>query len=204
VGTDLKRPEIVNNGGPADIQALVNNLGEQSKSTTCTTATLSSGVQLISKPSRMPSPPWQIVSAQLDSINLRVANWWAKPAIYSTAADTVISCWPAGMAKPGAVEIATTGTWNGVTLGLQGGEGTNYNHAKIGISKDPSRPLCIFGDMNQQGALAPGYSYAGQACTSSQNGRGGTFYVLNHPELFKSLTALLSGQTAPEGPAAAQ
>lgn len=204
VGTDLKRPEIVNNGGPADIQALVNNLGEQSKSTTCTTATLSSGVQVISKPSRMPSPPWQIVSAQLDSIDLRVANWWAKPEIYSTSAGTEISCWPAGMAKPGAVEIATTGTWNGVTIGLQGGEGTNFNHAKIGISKDASRPLCIFGDMNQQGALAPGYSYSGQACTSSQNGRGGTFYVLNHPELFKSLTALLAGETAPEGAVGAQ
>lgn len=197
VVTSIKEPSIVRNGGPADIQALVQTLGTESKSKTCTVETLSSGVQLISKPSALHVPPWQLVSAKLGALPLRVASWWSKPAIYSTTADTPIGCWQKNLGKPGAVEIATTGAWDGKQIGLEGGEGDGYNHAKVGISKDPKQPLCIFGDMNQQGALAPHYAYPNQTCSSSQNGRGGTFYALSNEALFKSLTGLLTGQSAP-------
>ena len=197
VVTDTSHPEIVQNGGPAKIQALVNKLGVKSRSRSCTTVTLSSGIQLISKPRSIAAPPWQLVSAQLDSIPLRVASWWAEPLIYTTDENSEITCWPAKMNKPGPVEIAISGAWNGVSIGLKGGEGKNYNHAKIGISKDPKRPLCFFGDMNQQGALRKGYAYKNQSCSSSQNGRGGMFYVLNNPDLHASMAALIGGDTAP-------
>lgn len=197
VVTGDTHPEIVNNGGPADIQALVKELGKESQSKTCTVAKLSTGIQLISKPSLLGVPPWQLISSKLDSLPLRVASWWANPFIYSTDEHTEIPCWPEGEKKPGPVSIATSGEWNGKKIGLTGGEGEDHNHAKIGISTEASKPLCIFGDMNQQGALAPNYAYKGQLCSSSQNGRGGTFYVLENEELFKSLTALLKGDTAP-------
>jgi len=48
--------------------------------------------------------------------------------------------------------------------------------------------------MNQQG------SDSGSKCSSSQNGRGGLFYVVDDAELSGSLTDLLSGNTAPTGP----
>lgn len=197
VATNLGQPSIVRNGGPAGIQNLVNQLGKESKSKTCTVAKLSSGVRLISKPSALAAPPWQLVSSKLNSVPLRVASWWASPAIYSTTASTVIACWPAGLGKAGAVEIATSGMWNGKSIGLKGGEGQNFNHAKVGVSTDKKQPLCIFGDMNQQGALCTNYAHPGQKCNSSQNGRGGTFYVLNDQGLFDSLTRLLAGSTAP-------
>ncbi len=198
VATSKAQPSIFNNGGPADVQALANLLGGcESASATCTVATLSSGVQLISKPSKMEVPPWQMVSAKLASVPLRVASWWEAPYIASTTAGQVPGCWATGLGTPGAVEIATAGTWNGQSIGLTGGDGENFNHAKIGISTDPTQPLCIFGDMNQQGALNVNYAYHGQQCDSSQNGRGGTFYVLNNATLWASLTALLAGKTAP-------
>jgi len=100
--------------------------------------------------------------------------------------------------KPGAVAIATSGVWNGKSIGLTGGEGTNHNHAKLGVTTDGKQTLCIFGDMNQQGALGPDYAYKGQTCSSSQNGRGGLFYVMDNKTLFESLTALIKCDTAPE------
>jgi hypothetical protein len=200
VATNLSQPSIVNNGGPADIQALVNELGKLSKSTTVFEATLSSGVKLISKPSAMAVPPWQMISAQLSGLDLRVACWWAAPCIYSTASGQTPDCWATGLGTPGAVEIATSGVWNCTSIGLEGGEGQNFNHAKIGVSKDAAQPLSIFGDMNQQGALAPDYAYSGQKCSSSQNGRGGTFYVVDNADLCASITALIAGSTAPVKP----
>jgi hypothetical protein len=198
VATSTTHPEVFQNGGPQDVQDLASKLGKESKSKSCTVDTLSSGVKLISKPSLVTVPPWQLVSAQLDGLPLRVASWWMEPLIYSTTEDTTIACWPEGLRKPGAVSIAKTGSWAGKSIGLTGGEGTNFNHAKIGVSTDTAQPICIFGDMNQQGALSPGYAYAKQTCSSSQNGRGGTFYVLENKTLFASLTALLKGDTAPE------
>jgi len=45
--------------------------------------------------------------------------------------------------------------------------------------------------MNQQGA------FSGDRCDSSQNGRGGLFYVIDNAALFNSLTRLIAGDTAP-------
>lgn len=196
VVTDPKQPALCNNGGPADIQALVLQLGKESASKDIITATLSSGVQMISKPSSLAVPPWQMVSAKLGSLPLRVLTWWASPKIYSTKAGEIPGCWDAGLGAPGDVDIALTGSWDGVQIDLIGENGKNSNHAKIGISKDPAKPLSIFGDENQQGALRVGYSKPGQSCSSSQNGRGGTFYVVNNKELCESLMQLFNGATA--------
>jgi hypothetical protein len=233
VVTDPTKFQIVNNGGPADIQELVRGLGEVSKSKTAVKATLSSGVQLISKPSDLNVPPWQMVSALLGGEPLRVATWWAEPEIATTTSATPVVCWDPSLGKPGAVEIATTGTWQGKTLGFDGVAEPEGNHAKIGVSTwwhpyitfsgmnqqdmllEPycdnaeSLPECggfrricpfgicrlpyvIFGDMNQQGSLS------GPHCNSSQNGRGGLFFVVQNPQLFKSVHDLLQGQTAPQ------
>ncbi len=204
VVTEVSQPSIVKTGGPADVQALVATLGipqsERRETTpspptiagppTCTIAKLSTGVRLISKPNALHLPPWQLVSAVLDGRSLRVASWWEEPAVFTTAKGARIEGWPATLAKPGAVAIATSGTWRGKTLGLTGGSGANHNHAKLGVTTDSGPPLCIFGDMNQMGAVS------GQM-DISQNGRGGTFYVLQHRQLFTSLTSLLRGDTAP-------
>ena len=92
--------------------------------------------------------------------------------------------------------IATTGTWSGKTIGLTGGLGTNFNHAKFGVSTSPNDHYAIFGDMNQQGTIS------GSNCGSSQNGRGGTFYVITNQQLSDNLASLIAGDTAPtEAPA---
>lgn len=194
--TDPKQPALCNNGGPADIQALVNQLGRESKSKDCISANLSSGIQLISKPSSLAVPPWQMISAKLGGLSLKVASWWASPKIYSTKAGEIPGCWDKNLGTPGDVDIALEGSFDGVPFGLIGDNGKNGNHAKIGISKDPSKPLVIFGDENQQGALRVGYDKPGQPCKSSQNGRGGTFYVLNNKALYDSVTKLFAGRIA--------
>jgi hypothetical protein len=194
VVTDPTNPQIVNNGGPPDIQKLVTNLGAKSASETYTTSTLSSGVVLISKPSKLNVPPWQMVSAVLGGVALRTATWWTKPEIYTTTSSTTIGCWSNSLGKPGPVEIATTGHWSGKEFGLTGGLGTNFNHAKLGISTSTSNHYSIFGDMNQQGTLS------GTNCASSQNGRGGMFYVITDPQLSESLASLINGGTALTGP----
>jgi hypothetical protein len=58
------------------------------------------------------------------------------------------------------------------------------------VSTSGKRPLSIFADLNQQGSLTGN-------CQSSQNGRGGMFYVLENPELFEDMTKLLDGKVAP-------
>ena len=197
VVTDPTNPQIVNNGGPSDVQALVLTLGKMSTSTAVTKDTLSSGVQLISKPSGLHVPPWQMVSAQLGGIGLRTATWWTTPEIYTTTATSEMACWDASLGKPGPVEIALGGSWQGIKFGLTGGMGPDFNHAKLGVSTSGTNSYVIFGDMNQQGdASNP------QKCGSSQNGRGGTFYVLSDAALAKDVTALIAGGTAPTGPTA--
>src|SRR5579871_3301821 len=128
VVTDPANLQIVKNGGPADIEQLVRSLGSESKSNAATTATLSSGVVLISKPSHLNVPPWQMVSALLGGVPLRVASWWADPKIPTTTASTSIRCWDASLAKPGAVEIATSGSWQSTTLGFTGVSEPDGNH----------------------------------------------------------------------------
>lgn len=193
VVTDPMNPQIVNNGGPADVQKLVESLGTKSDSTTVTDGMLSSGVELISKSSRLHVPPWQMVSAVLGGVPLRTATWWATPKIYTTTASTVIGCWDDTLGVPGPVEIATTGHWQGKEFGLAGGPGTDFNHAKLGVSTAGDHHYSIFGDMNQQGAVS------GPNCSRSQNGRGGLFFVVDQPELFESLKDLITGGTAPTG-----
>ena len=65
------------------------------------------------------------------------------------------------------------------------------NHAKIGVSTG-THSYAIFGDMNQQGSLSP------PKCTSSQNGRGGLFYVVDDGPLFTSVRDLIKGDKAPQ------
>jgi hypothetical protein len=191
VVTDPTKRQIVKNGGPADIQALVKSLGNVSTSKTLTNDKLSSGVVLISKPSHLNVPPWQMVSAVLGGEPLRVATWWARPEIPTTTASTTVGCWDASLGKPGAVEIATTGTWEGTTIGLEGEAEPVGNHAKIGVSTG-THSYTIFGDMNQQGSLS------GPKCTSSQNGRGGLFFVVDDAPLLTSVRDLIKGDKAPQ------
>lgn len=190
VVTDPSNPELVNNGGPADIQDLVSKLGVKSDSSSFTAEKLSTGVGLISKPSQLNVPPWQLVSAILGGVSLRTATWWATPKIYTTTAGKKISCWDDSLGKAGRVEIATTGQWDGTNFGLAGGPGPDFNHAKIGVSISNAKHYSIFGDMNQQGAVTGN-------CASSQNGRGGLFFVVDDATLTTGLTALIDGDTAP-------
>jgi hypothetical protein len=121
----------------------VNALGSKSTSKEATQVTLSSGVMLISKASGLHVPPWQMVSSLLDGEPLRVATWWANPEIPSTTSSTAIDCWDASLkTKPGAVQIAITGTWQGNEIGLKGTAAPSGNLAKIGI--DRHALLCHF------------------------------------------------------------
>ena len=191
VVTDPKNHQIVNNGGPADVQSLVTSLGTKSHSTSIIKVQLSSGVGLISKPSALNVPPWQMVSAVLGGVSLRTATWWASPKIYSTTVATKIACWDDSLGEPGPVAIATTGQWDGKGFGLKGGPGPDFNHAKLGVSTAGDNHFSIFGDMNQQGTLS------GQNCASSQNGRGGLFYVIDNKVLSDGISNLIEGETAP-------
>jgi hypothetical protein len=191
VVTDPKNQQVVNNGGPADVQELVASLGKVSANTTVVTGMFSSGVELIAKPSKLAVPPWQLVSAELGGAPLRTANWWTNPdALPSTTADTPMGCWDPSLGKPGPVEIATTGHWKGTEFGLKGGDNPEGNHGKIGVSTGGGS-YAIFGDMNQEGSIG------GVKCTASQNGRGGMFFVVNNATLATSVGELIAGDTVP-------
>ena len=190
VVTDPQSPEIVNNGGPPDIQALVEGLSGVSSSKIATLTKLSTGVTLISKPSHLNVPPWQMVSALLGGEPLRAATWYARPEIPTTAASAKPACWDASLGVPGPVQNALSGTWAGNRIGLEGIPEANGNHAKIGVSTG-THTYAIFGDMNQQGSLSL------PNCKSSQNGRGGLFYVVDQPQIFQSVRDLITGDTEP-------
>jgi hypothetical protein len=70
--------------------------------------------------------------------------------------------------------------------------GPDKNHAKIGASTSGTNHYSIFGDMNQQGTATDP-----KKCGSSQNGRGGLFYVIDDADLANSVTDLIKGDTAP-------
>jgi hypothetical protein len=204
VATDVTIPQLARIGGPQNIQTAARMLGRLSSSTAVFDTTLSSGVRLISKPSALHVPPWQMVSALLGAPAagsgppLRTANWWATPAIPSTSSAGDPGCW--GIPQhPGPVAIATNGVWNGRPIGLWGGHAPNGNHAKIGVSLGGAPYYAIFGDLNQQGSLSP----ATRPCTSSQNGRGGLFFVVSNRQLHDSVAALIAGDTAPAAASAA-
>ena len=181
-------PVLVRSGGPEILRQKLALLGHKSKSTEIVDVMLSSGVRLISKPSALNVPPWQLVSARLGGVPLRAATWWANPAIPSTSATTKIGCWSPSLGTPGPVQIATSGKWQGKPIDLRGGSG---NHGKIGVSL--TGRYTIFGDMNQQGALSG-------KCASSQNGRGGMFFILEDQALHDSVAALIDGNSAPVAP----
>lgn len=193
VVTDPHNPQIVKSGGPTDITVLVARLGVKSTGAAFTHEILSTGVQLISKPSGLHVPPWQMVSSVLDGVSLRAATWWANPQIPSTTSSTTIDCWDPSLSTPGAVEIATSGHFAGKTFGLQGIAAPDGNHAKIGVSTSGTHHYTIFGDMNQQGAISG-------TCKSSQNGRGGLFFVIDDAELSNSVKDLITGDSAPTEP----
>jgi Deoxyribonuclease II len=198
VATDVTIPQLASIGGPQGIQTRARALGRLSSSTAVFDTTLSSGVRLIAKPSALQVPPWQMVSAVLGAPAaasgppLRTANWWAAPAIPSTAQPGDPGCW--GLSQhPGPVASATSGVWAGRPIGLWGGHAPNGNHAKIGVSLGAAPYYTIFGDLNQQGSLSP----ASRPCSSSQNGRGGLFFVVDNRQLHDSVQALIAGNTAP-------
>jgi hypothetical protein len=97
------------------------------------------------------------------------------------------------------VDIATTGHWDGVEFGLKGNVGADFNHAKIGVSTSGTTHYAVFGDMNQQGTLVPNPK-TGKS-DSSQNGRGGMFFVMKNTQLSNSIAELIAGDS---GAAAAQ
>ena len=188
VVTDVQELELVNIGGsPKEIKDRVMKLGQKSDSTEVKQFDLSSDIKLISKPSAMHVPPWQMLSSVLVSVDLKAATWWSSPQIPTTNGTKKIGCWDETLKnEPGAVEIAVTGQWDGEEIGLIGGQ----NHAKVGVSTSGKQHLSIFADLNQQGSLSGN-------CSSSQNGRGGMFYVLNNERLFEDMTKLLDGKVAP-------
>jgi hypothetical protein len=193
VVTDVSKPQLARIGGPPALQQRALALGKRSTSTDVLDVVLSSGVRLITKPSALHVPPWQLVSARLGGVPLRAATWWATPRIPSTTASQSIVCWRNDLGTPGRVEIATTGQWEGHTIGLKGGPQPDANHAKIGVSTDGTHTYAIFADLNQQGQL-------NRNCKSSQNGRGGLFFVVNDPALHASVSQLIAGASDVSAP----
>ena len=197
VATDPNNAKTVHNGGPPEFQTIVAGLGKVSPSTQPTVDRLSSGAWLISKPSKLPVPPWQMVSALLGGEPLRVANFWEGDGkIPDTTTAGKPGCWDdqlnAGGPKlgiPGPVVNAQTGLWNGKSIGLTGSSGGSANHAKIAVSMG-AKNLSIFGDMNQAGSLNP------PGCTLKQNGRGGLFFVVDDKPLHDSVKQLIGGGAA--------
>lgn len=191
VVTDPLNEQLVKiSNSPSDIADLVNGLGQLDDSTTPFQASLSTaGVKLIAKPHSLEVPAWQMVSSVLQ-VPLRTATWWASPAIPSAQAGTP-GCWSSDLATPMEVQIATSGQWQGTSFGLKGGLGTNYNHAKLGHSLTGT--LAIMGDMNQMGSYSP----ETRKCSSSQNSRGGLFFVLDDSILHSGFQDLMTGDTAP-------
>lgn len=133
-----------------------------------------------------------MVSSILGGISIRAATWWARPQISTTTASSRVACWDDSLPKkPGPVAIATSGSFDGVHFGLVGSATPSGNHAKIGVSTSGSHAYTIFGDLNQQGALS------GANCSSSQNGRGGLFFVFDDQLLHDSVHDLIAGDSAP-------
>jgi hypothetical protein len=189
VVTDIANPQLARIGGPESLAARARRLGHKSASTTPLDVVLSTGIRLISKPSALHVPPWQFLSARLGGLPLRTATWWASPRLPTTEIGRAIICWRNDLGSPGRVEVALTGRWGSQPIGLKGGPQDDANHAKIGASLDPAHPYAVFGDLNQQGRLTG-------KCDSSQNGRGGMFFVVENAVLRDAIAGLVSGATA--------
>lgn len=196
VATDFKVSQVVYNGGPKEVRDAVFELGQKPSSRDkfpiiherLSTKVGGKPVQIIAKPSNLHVPPWQLVSALLRGVSARAATWWTRPKIPSSTKSTKIKCWSGEIgADPGPVAIALTGEWNGSTIKLY----APSNHAKIGVANSDNKRYEIFGDLNQQGSLSPPPD-----CDSSQNGRGGLFFVLQDDKLYDSMRALIAGDSA--------
>ena len=201
VSTDVTNPQLVNqvaNGQPlpADLAGLVGALGKLSATKLYIDQKLSGGVRMIVKPSALHVPPWQFVSSVLGGEPLLSATWWANPPIASTRSAADVHCWdPSLKTPPGEVDVALSSTWDNTKLAFTGGP----NHAKVGVSL-PISPhhYAIFGDLNQQGQLGNAASPNDpKTCASSQNGRGGMFFVVEDQTLANGVSKLLTGTKAP-------
>ena len=175
--------QIIRNGGPDDIQKLVSELGQLSDDTSVLNSTLSSGVQIISKPPNLHVPPWQMVSAVMGGVPLTVATWLTGPRQIDDTKRGRPECWDQTLDAPGAVTNADTGTWMKKVFGLTGGPSPDRNHAKIGVST-PAK-YAIFGDLNQEGTLS-------EPCNVSQNTRGGMFFAVKNESLSASLGKMMN------------
>lgn len=202
VSTDIANPQIVNRRvdgrlSAPDIDDLVGQLGQVSGTREWLDVTLSSGVRLIAKPSALHVPPWQFVSSLLGGENLLTATWWAAPRIAPTRAGDAIPCWDNALpANPGTVDIALSSRWDGAPVGFTGAP----NHAKIAVSERGGHGYTVFGDLNQQGRLGEAGGASDDSCGSSQNGRGGLFFVLHDPALHDGVARLLDGTMAAYAP----
>lgn len=188
--TDPANSELVKlTKGPSDLATLAQSLGQLSEATQPFDGKISTaGVRLIAKPHALNIPPWHMVSA-LSGAGLRTATWWASPKISSTKAGTP-GCWDSSLPEAQEVQVALTGSWAGTTIGFKGVTATSGNHAKIAHSLTGT--TSVFGDMNMQGS----YSASDGACTSSQNGRGGIFFLLEDQVMHDGLQSLLAGTTS--------
>jgi deoxyribonuclease II len=175
------RRQIVNNGGPPEIAQLVDKLGLPFVGTKFTREQLSTpDVELISKPSGLVVPPWQMVSAVMGGADLKVATFYSKNKIPDTNGQVTPECWDPSLARPGAVTNVPTGHWKSTSFPMFGGD----NHAKIGVPV--TGDFAVLGDMNQDGSLSA-------PCNVGQNERGGLFFVVKNKPLADSLRSLLSG-----------
>ena len=222
VDTGVTPEAIRNQSKPANVSDAewevankVAMLNVVSKAATVYKAALSvrSGViTVIAKPPAVVAPPWQIVSAELGAIDLRVANWSGPaPSIGSKTSSPMITCWDKSLpAHYGTVEIAATGRLFGQVVGLDAPgaadvgtdasgqplhlEGPDHNHAKFAISKTGN--ISIFGDMNQQGLAS--YVKDQSECGVHQDARGGMFFVLDDANMHKVLASVFDdGFTLP-------
>jgi hypothetical protein len=189
VVTNVSDGTIANIGGPSELQTIARRLGSRRPGTTPTDAMLSTRVRLFSKPSGLNVPPWQFVSAMLTQPGatsgpaLRAATWSGSPLIPDTTQPGDPGCWGFRL-HPGPVASARRGSWGGRQFGMAMGS----NHAKIGTSVGGPPFFTIFGDLNQQGSLTP----TDRRCDSSQNGRGGLFFVIDNRVLHDSVAALMA------------
>ena len=135
---------------------------------------------LISKPSNLNVPPWQMVSALLDGdvgahgdlVGL-AADLLDQEARSRSAAGTGVL--KSDNKKPGDGRHRQERQLGGRTLGLIGGQRTTPRSAS---PRRVAKHYAIFGDLNQQGTINPGKG----KCDSSQNGRGGMFFVVKNDE----------------------
>ena len=103
--------QVVNNGGPPDIAAAVNELGTLSNSSGYLDARLSSNVRLIAKSPNLVVPPWQMVSAALSQESLKVATWYSTDKIPDTVGGKKPGCWDPSLEAPGSVINVLNGHW---------------------------------------------------------------------------------------------